>query len=352
MLPWRVLPGERADPYAVLVSEIMLQQTTVAVVKKRFESFLRRFPTAGALAAAPLDEVLQEWAGLGYYRRARALHACAGAICARHDGMVPHDLQALRALPGLGAYTAAAVAAIAFETAAVPVDGNVERVLARLAAVETPFPPARKAINRLAAALAAEDRAGDFAQAVMELGALVCTPRRPACLECPWRPACLAHASGDPARLPVRAARLARPVRGALVFVVRDGAGRLLLQRRPETGLLAGMVVLPGSSWESDAAGSPEEVAAQAPVSTGWMPVAGQVVHVFTHLELRMRLFAGKVETGMPAPEGMFWSERLDGLALPSLTVKVLRHAGIGAGKPAVPEPRDAEAAGQALLPV
>ncbi len=325
-LPWRAEPGGAVDPYAVLVSEVMLQQTTVATVRPRFEEFMARFPTVGALAAADLDAVLHAWQGLGYYRRGRALHGCAQAIVARHGGTLPADGKALLALPGIGPYTAAAVAAIAFGLPAVPVDGNVERVLARLVALEAPLPGARRSVRALALALAGGERPGDLAQALMDLGAGVCTPRRPACLACPWRPWCVGALTGQADRLPRRDARAVRPVRRGVAFVLLGREGALLLRRRPATGLLAGMVDLPATPWETGT--MPADPVAHAPAATAWRTLDGRVRHVFTHFVLELEVALGTVAG--PAPAGL-WArpQDLHRLALPTLTRKILAHAGI-----------------------
>ncbi len=327
-LPWRALLGETADPWAVLVSEIMLQQTTVATVTPRFKAFLARFPTAAAMAAAPLDDVLHAWQGLGYYRRARGLHATAVAITARHGGRVPRTAAALRELPGIGAYTAAAVAAIAFDAAVVPIDGNVARVLARLVAWERPLSPGKAELQALAAALAATERAGDLAQALMELGALVCTPRRPACAACPWAVACRALAAGRAEALPVRPAKAARPTRHAVAMLIEDAAGRLCLRRRPDQGLLAGLIELPTSPLVERPFASEAALLAALPPAA-WRPLPGTVRHVFTHFALEVVLVEGR--PAAPPPGSFFQSrDRLGELALPTLTRKLLRHAGIG----------------------
>lgn len=324
-LPWRALPGERPDPWAVLVSEIMLQQTTVATVAGRYAGFMERFPDIGTLAAAQLDEVLHAWQGLGYYRRARALHACAKAVIERHAGRLPEDPASLRALPGIGDYTAAAVAAIAFGAAEVPVDANVERVLARLAGIEEPLPRGRKAIGRAAALLARPERSADLAQAVMELGALVCTPRAPRCMLCPWQDACHAARLGRQEELPRRKARAVRPTREAVAFLLRREDGAVLFRRRPEEGLLGGMIELPSSVWGEP----PDDLDAAAPAVARWRLLPGEVRHVFTHFALVLRL--AEARTTRP-PKGL-WARpgEFAALALPTLTRKLLRHAGLEA---------------------
>lgn len=324
-LPWRAAPGERSDPWAVLVSELMLQQTTVATVRSRFQPFLERFPTLAAMATAPLDEVLHAWQGLGYYRRAHALHACAVAMVREHGGRLPTSAAELAQLPGIGPYTAAAVAAIAHDEPVVPVDANVERVLSRLLAVTQPLPAARPSLRAAGAAFARPERAGDFAQALMELGALVCTPRRPACLACPWRTACRAAAGGMPEAFPVKAARQERAVRHAAAFLVRRSDGAFLFRRRPAAGLLGGMIELPSTPWLADQTGL--DPIAMAPAAADWQPVPGQVRHVFTHLDLTVRLWRAEVKEG---PDGLWAApEEFGSLALPTFTKKLLRHAGL-----------------------
>jgi len=331
-LPWRMLPGEAADPYRVWLSEIMLQQTTVAAVIPYYEAFVSRFPTIEALALAALDEVLAAWAGLGYYARARNLHACARAIAA--CGGFPRDVDGLQGLPGIGPYTAAAIGAIAFGLPGVPVDGNVERVAARLFAVETPLPAAKPALREAAAALGedanARARASDFAQALFDLGATVCTPAAPACGICPWRDPCRARAAGIAAELPRRSPKKPRPRRHGVHFWLSDAAGCVLLRRRPEAGLLGGMEELPGTPWR-DAPWAWDEAAAHAPMPAAWRP-AGEVRHVFTHFELRIALYAAEVPAidaaGIIRPRAA-----LARAALPSVMRKCVAMAGAGAGQ-------------------
>lgn len=317
-LPWRAPPGMRPDPYAVWLAEVMLQQTRVATVVPRFTRFLARFPTVEALAAAPWEAVAQEWAGLGYYARARNLHAAAQAVAAR--GGFPAEEAALAALPGVGAYTAAAVAAIAFGRPAVPVDGNVLRLVARLFAVEEPLPGAKGRLAALACGLGAQAparaRPGDFAQALFDLGAVVCTPRRPRCGLCPWRGACAGFAAGRPEALPRRASKPDRPQRFGVAFWLEDAAGRVLLRRRPARGLLGGMLELPGTPWRP-AAWEEGEAAAHAPAATAWRP-AGAVRHVFTHFALDLRVVVGRVAVlpagGEPRPRAAVLAAGLPGV--------------------------------------
>src|SRR6516225_672234 len=251
-LPWRAAPGIRPDPYRVWLSEIMLQQTTVATVGPYFDRFVARWPDISALAAAPLDDVLRLWQGLGYYARARHLHTCARAVAEQHGGTFPDDPAALQALPGVGAYTAAAIAAIAFDQRVAAVDGNVERVVARLYGVAAPLPAAKPRLAALAAALVPSRRAGDFAQAMMDLGATLCTPRRPRCVLCPWRPSCAAGSSGRAEAFPVRAERPERPQRFGVAFWLTRADGGVLLRRRPDHGLLGGMIEIPSTRWRAE----------------------------------------------------------------------------------------------------
>ena len=310
----------------------MLQQTSVTAVIPYFEAFVSRFPTVEALAAADLDAVLRLWAGLGYYARARNLHACARAVVAR--GGFPGTIEGLRALPGIGVYTADAVAAIGFGIPAVPVDANVERVTARLFALTDPLPAVRPALREAAAVLGRDPDArahpSDFAQAMFDLGASLCTPTSPACALCPWMHPCAARRLGIAAELPRRTPRKARPTRHGAHFCLTDTAGNVLLRRRPETGLLGGMMELPGTPWR-DAPWTAAEALTHAPMAASWKP-AGQVQHVFTHFALTIDLFAAEVET--IAAEGFVQAR--DGLAeaaLPSVMRKCVDqalHAGPG----------------------
>ena len=312
-LPWRAPPGDPLpDPYAVWLSEVMLQQTTVAAVIPYFQRFTTRWPTVQALAAADDAEVMGAWAGLGYYARARNLLACARAVVAEHGGRFPESEVALRGLPGLGAYTAAAVAAIAFGRRAVVVDGNVERVVARLWAIATPLPAARPAIRAATDRITPGSRAGDFAQAMMDLGATICTPRNPACTICPLLAVCAAVRTGDPAAFPVKAAKAAKPQRRGTAFWLQWDS-RVLLVRRPPRGLLGGMRALPTGPWQAEDPGL-----AGAPAPADWQP-AGAVAHVFTHFALQLSVMHASFDGGS-APEGEWWPvDRLDEAGLPTL---------------------------------
>jgi A/G-specific adenine glycosylase len=320
-MPWRAEPGQTADPYRVWLSEIMLQQTTVTAVIPYYETFVSRFPTIEALAAADLDEVLSLWAGLGYYARARNLHACAHAVAER--GAFPREINDLLALPGVGVYTASAVAAIAFGTPVVPVDGNVERVVTRYFALTEALPGVKPVIRAAAERIGrnsdAMARPGDFAQSLFDLGASICSPASPGCAICPLMEGCEARRRGIASELPRRAPRRARPSRHGVHFWLVDRAGNVLLRRRPASGLLGGMVELPGTAWR-DARWPDEEAMDQAPMSADWQP-AGSVRHGFTHFELTIELFAARVE----AIEGDGFVHpvtRLNEVALPSVMRK------------------------------
>jgi A/G-specific adenine glycosylase len=309
----------------------MLQQTTVAAVGPRYARFIARFPDAAALARAEWAELAEEWAGLGYYARARHLHRAARAIAA---GGMPRDAAGWRALPGIGPYTAAAIAAIAHDEPVVPVDGNVERVIARLFAVEAPLPGARRALAELAGGFAAQPamraRPGDFAQALFDLGATLCTPRAPACALCPWREDCRGRAEGIAAALPRRAPKPARGVLHGVHFALADPAGRLLLERRPEGGQLGGMLGLPGTPWRA-APWEEAEALAHAPLAgVNWRPLPGAARHILTHRELSLRLYAGAAP-GLPAGAEALPAQQAASV-LPAAMRKLLRLLGPSAG--------------------
>ncbi|MAU99084.1 MAG: A/G-specific adenine glycosylase [Fulvimarina sp.] len=339
-LPWRVSPRDRAagtrpDPYRVWLSEIMLQQTTVAAVKAYFEKFTARWPRVEDLAGAPQADVLAAWAGLGYYARARNLHACAIAVHETHGGRFPQTAASLKALPGIGDYTSAAIAAIAFDEPAAVVDGNVERVVTRLEAIDTPLPRAKAQIRAVVASLTPDRRPGDFAQAMMDLGATICTPTKPACVLCPVRPFCTATKTAEAERFPVKPKKAAVPERRGAAFVALRPDGAVFLRKRPGSGMLGGMSEPPSSAWSArgDGALGPDA----APFAAGWRR-AGEVEHGFTHFRLTLEVWRAD-DVQDPAIEG-WWSapDAVAGEALPTLMRKVLEAAGVspaGGTKPA-----------------
>ncbi|MGD9916801.1 MAG: A/G-specific adenine glycosylase [Paenirhodobacter sp.] len=314
VMPWRVGPAERAgtrpDPYHVWLSEVMLQQTTVAAVRDYFRRFTARWPTVGDLAAAEDAAVMAEWAGLGYYARARNLLKCARVVAQDLGGRFPGTAAELRTLPGIGPYTAAAIAAIAFDEPAVVVDGNVERVVARLWAVEAPLPGAKAELTELAGRLTPAVRPGDHAQAMMDLGATICTPRGPVCALCPVSDWCAARAQGIAAELPRKAPKPEKPTRLGFAYVALDAAGDVLLERRPEKGLLGGMIGFPGSEWSAEPAPCP-------PLAADWQEVH-TVRHTFTHFHLTLRVFVARTEGEGFTPRAAF-----SPAALPTVMRKV-----------------------------
>ncbi|KQT49614.1 A/G-specific adenine glycosylase [Devosia sp. Leaf420] len=325
-LPWRVPPSDRArgvrpDPYRVWLSEVMLQQTTVAAVRNYFLRFTALWPTVHDLAAAPLDALLREWAGLGYYARARNLHACAQAVVEQHGGVFPNTSAGLQTLPGIGAYTSAAIAAICFDEEIAVLDGNLDRVLARYYALPVPVREAKEEL-RAALQLSVPKRSGDFAQAMMDLGATICAPRTASCLICPLQPDCLGTRTGNPTMFPIKPVKAERPTRRGHAFVMTDASGDVYLQSRPGKGLLAGMTEVPTSEW------SAEPGAVMHPVAAEWRH-RGQVVHIFTHFRLELEIWSAEVmpdelENGWWAP-----ASALKGEALPTLFRKVLAQAGL-----------------------
>ncbi|MBU1210255.1 MAG: A/G-specific adenine glycosylase [Alphaproteobacteria bacterium] len=332
-LPWRTAEGDRPDAYRIWLSEIMLQQTTVKAVTPYFHAFLRRWPTVKKLASADLDEVLAAWAGLGYYTRARNLHKCAATIAADYNGRFPRTEKELLKLPGIGPYTAAAIAAIAFGARTAPVDGNIERVVCRLFALQLPLPAAKPEVKRFAETLVPASRPGDFAQALMDLGATVCTPKRPSCLTCPLQPDCHASAKGIAAELPRRAPKAERPNRYGHAFVALREDGQVLLRRRPDAGLLGGMLEVPSTDWKPAmlAVGTARRT---APLDAEWWPVPGSVIHTFTHFRLELCVYLAVVPLEASPnlwaePDRCRWIPRrkLDAEAVPSLMRKVIAHA-------------------------
>ena len=325
-MPWRAAPGMRPNSYHVWLSEIMLQQTTVATVGPYFNRFIARWPDMAALATADLDDILHAWQGLGYYARAQNLHRCAQRVAQERGGVLPECETALRTLPGIGRYTAAAIAAIAFGRRATVVDGNVERVMARLFAVTAPLPGAKDELYRLAQSLTPAHRPGDYAQAVMDLGATICTPRNPNCLLCPWSQHCAGRDRA--AELPRRAPRKARPLRRGAAFWLTREDGAVLLRRRPEKGLLGGMMEIPSTPWREEPVLSHAQACAQAPLSAvNWRALPGVVRHDFTHFQLELTILAGTLK-GDFDPD-LHWCpiDGLPDLALPTLMKKVVRHA-------------------------
>jgi A/G-specific adenine glycosylase len=337
-LPWRPLPGERADPYSVWLSEVMLQQTGVKTVAPYFKKFLARWPDVGALGRASLDDVLRMWAGLGYYSRARNLHACAVAVSRDHGGVFPDSEEGLRSLPGIGPYTAAAIAAIAFGRRVMPVDGNIERVVSRLFAVERPLPQAKPLVQQLATTLLCQSRvgevksrAGDSAQALMDLGASICTPKKPACSLCPLYDDCAARTRGDQESFPRKAPKKSGVLRRGAAFVVTRG-DKLLVRTRAEKGLLGGMTEVPTSHWL--AVQNDKTALRQAPMLKGiarWHRRAGVITHVFTHFPLELVVYTANVPVRARAPAGMRWVpiSTLGDEALPNVMRKVIAH-GLG----------------------
>lgn len=331
-LPWRYAPGKKADAYRVWLSEIMLQQTTVKTVIPYFLKFTSTWPTVSDLAAADEEEVLQAWAGLGYYSRARNLHACARRVVDEFDASFPASERDLLTLPGIGPYTAAAITAIAFGKRATPVDGNIERVVARLFAVRTPMPDAKRELRDRAATLTPDKRAGDFAQAMMDLGATVCTPKRPSCMVCPLQADCTAHDLGLEAELPRRTAKPQKPVRRGIAFVAVSEDGKVLLRRRPDTGLLARMHEVPSTEWLEKAPHKTDALRG-APLRADWWQVPGLVIHTFTHFRLELEVYRAVVPVDA---ELTFWADHarcrwvpkaaLGGEALPTLMRKVIAH--------------------------
>ncbi len=327
-LPWRIRPEDRengalANPYAVWLSEIMLQQTTVPHASPYWQAFLKRWPTVFDLAAAPREDVLAAWAGLGYYARARNLHKCAEVVAHDLDGVFPSDLEGLRALPGIGEYTSNAIRAVAFDKPASVVDGNVERVISRMFTIETPLPRSKPQIKALAGELADPDRPGDYAQALMDLGATICTPKSPDCAACPWAGTCAARQAGTQTRYPLKEKKKPKRIRRGVCFhVIRHGT--IWLRRRPETGLLGAMMEVPGTDW-SEAGPDEADVASATPFDAAWSD-AGQVRHVFTHFELHLTVMATQAPTDWHPDDGVLHPlSDLKDAGLPSVMMKVVR---------------------------
>lgn len=333
-LPWRMPPRDIAkgmlpDPYHVWLSEVMLQQTTVEAVKPYFRKFLDTWPTVTALAAADREDVMKAWAGLGYYSRARNLKACADTVAAMPEARFPASEAGLRALPGIGAYTSAAIAAIAFNEPAAVVDGNIERVISRLFRIDTPLPEAKPEIKLHVEEIMPRSRPGDFAQAMMDLGATICTPRRPRCMLCPLRDDCEALSKGDPEFYPVKPTRSDKPTRSGAAFVAVRPDGAILLRKRVDKGLLGGMTEVPTSAWTARIDGI--DTVEAAPFPAAWQK-AGVIEHVFTHFRLQLTVFRAEVPDRAPEP-GSFWSREILTEALPTVMKKVIESALPGSTK-------------------
>jgi len=326
-LPWRAGPGERPDPYRVWLSEVMLQQTSVQAAAPYFRDFLARWPTVHDLAAAPREEVLAAWAGLGYYARARNLHACARVVSAEHGGVFPGTERELRKLPGIGPYTAAAVAAIAFDQPAAPLDGNLERVIARLFDVRDELPGAKETLRARLWDLVPEDRPGDFAQAMMDLGATICTSVSPKCMLCPVHEDCAGRLARTAESLPRKAPKKPRPTKRCVAFWLTRADGCVLLRRRPDTGMLGGMLEVPSTPWTEaawDAAGARDH----APLTAHWRELGGTVRHGFTHFAFEITVWAAEIPAETPAPDGQWWPiDRLGDAGLPTAMRKIATHA-------------------------
>ncbi|WP_083225492.1 A/G-specific adenine glycosylase [Neptunicoccus sediminis] len=319
-MPWRVGPaarqdGVRPDPYHIWLSEVMLQQTTVAAVKDYFRKFVSRWPTVGDLAGAQDGDIMAAWAGLGYYARARNLLKCARVVAQDYDGVFPNTYEELLKLPGIGPYTAAAVSAIAFDRRAVVLDGNVERVMARYYRVLDPLPASKETLRSLADGLTPDRRCGDYAQAVMDLGATICTPRSPACGICPWMSGCAARLAGDAASLPRKTPKAAKPIRLGIAYVAERTDGAVLLERRPDKGLLGGMLGWPGSTWQE----APHD--AEPPLAADWQD-RGEVRHTFTHFHLRLQVRFAQDVSGDPDSGSFLPRDRFSPADLPTVMRK------------------------------
>ncbi|MEP6356473.1 MAG: A/G-specific adenine glycosylase [Hyphomicrobiales bacterium] len=340
VLPWRINPknraaGEMPDPYRIWLSEIMLQQTTVATVKSYFEKFVTTWPTVQDLAKSERDDVLKAWAGLGYYSRARNLKACANMIVSDYEGRFPETLVELKKLPGIGDYTAAAMTSIAFDKHAVVVDGNVERVISRLYAIEKPLPGAKKTIAELAAALTPKKRCGDYAQAMMDLGATICTPKRPACAICVWRESCQASWTNAQEDFPRKAPKKVKPTRYGWAFVAVREDRAILLRQRPDKGLLGGMTEVPGTVWSEE---KPKSPFAAAPFQAGWSKQCGTIRHTFTHFHLEVDVVTNVFPHNQKPAKNCWWAdeESIADEALPTVMKKILEAA-----KPGITKNRD-----------
>lgn len=324
-LPWRMAPGIKADPYKVWLSEIMLQQTTVATVKGYYRRFLENWPKVQDLAAADLDDVLHAWQGLGYYARARNLHKCAQTVTRDYNGRFPEEEKRLLDLPGIGPYTAAALASIAFGAKTTPVDGNVERVMARLFCVEEKMPKAKKELARLAQSLTPQQRTGDFAQALMDLGATICTPKKAACGLCPWMEGCESRLKSNPVDYPKKEPKKPKPIRTGYAFWMVRKDGGILLRRRPEKGLLGGMMEFPSTDWQEKRI-SLQDAQRLAPAPALWKELPGTVRHTFTHFHLELTVLVGHVSANPPVNGVWVQPDDFKDYALPTLMKKISNH--------------------------
>ena len=323
-LPWRVRNG-LGDPYRVWLSEVMLQQTTVSTVQPYFNEFIRRWPSFEALARAELDDVLHAWQGLGYYSRARNLHKCARIVLAKYKGILPDDERELLRLPGIGPYTAAAIVAIAFGYPSAPVDGNVVRVISRLMNVQTPLPALQHEILSLFAPIVPKGSPGDFVQAIMDLGATICMPRKLKCNQCPLIHFCEAQKCGVAENLPVRAPKKKKPTRRGVIFWTENTSGKILLRRRPEKGLLGGMMAFPSTDWREEI-WDVDEAIKSAPFNLKWQPLSGTIRHNFTHFHLELTVLSGHAFSKQEGLDVWIRPENFTDYALPTLMKKIAKH--------------------------
>jgi len=323
-LPWRVKNG-LSDPYKVWLSEVMLQQTTVTTVIPYFNKFIRRWPSLLELANAELDEVLHIWQGLGYYSRARNLHKCARIVLKKYNGVLPDDERELLSLPGIGPYTAAAIAAIAYGVPSTPVDGNVVRVISRLMNVQTPLPALHSQISDLFAPIVPKDSPGDFVQAIMDLGAMICTPRKLKCNQCPLIKYCAAQKCGVAEDLPVRPTKKKKPTRRGVIFWLENTNGKILLRRRPENGLLGGMMAFPSTDWR-EKNWDLDEAIKMAPFNLRWQPLSGTVCHTFSHFHLELSVLFGQSCLRQEGKDVWSRPEYFENYALPTLMKKIAKH--------------------------
>lgn len=326
VMPWRAVKSEVPNPYYVWLSEVMLQQTQVVTVIPYFESFIKQWPTIMDLAKADIDQVLHSWQGLGYYSRARNLHKCALFVAEKYNGIFPQDLKALKALPGVGDYTAAAILSIAFNHSATVVDGNVERVISRIYAIEIPLPESKKIIKEYAIKHTPKLRPGDYAQAIMDLGATICTPTNPKCLLCPLKEGCTALKSGEPEKYPVRLPKKKKPHKYGIAFwIERQEDAAILLRKRPDSGLLPGMIEVPSSSWVVEKYPL-SRVKIQAPLPSEFIQAHQAIKHTFTHFSLELEIYKAIVPVDSKIPQDCFWCLQNDfaSYAIPTVMKKVI----------------------------